>query len=108
MIRLAGTLEQSTQVMQAMSNLVKVPQIQATMRELSKEMTKAGIIEEMIDDTFDAVEEDDLEEAAETEVSVRSIRQLVGTRWDHGFCWYNASNVPDRKLLLALLNCAGM
>ena len=39
-MRLAGTLQQSTEVMQTMQNLIKVPEIQAVMMEMSKEMTK--------------------------------------------------------------------
>ncbi|XP_018426963.1 PREDICTED: charged multivesicular body protein 3 isoform X2 [Nanorana parkeri] len=56
-------------VMKAMQNLVKIPEIQATMRELSKEMLKAGIIEEMLEDTFEGMEDqDEMEEAAEMEI----------------------------------------
>ena len=40
MVRLAGSLEKSTEVMQAMSKLIKVPEIAATMRDMSKEMMK--------------------------------------------------------------------
>jgi len=36
----AGALQKSTEVMKAMQSLVKIPEIQATMRELSKEMMK--------------------------------------------------------------------
>ncbi|KAG7510350.1 charged multivesicular body protein 3 [Solea senegalensis] len=68
-LRVAGALEKSTEVMKAMQNLVKVPEIQATMRELSKEMMKAGIIEEMLEDTFESMEDgEEMEEAAEAEV----------------------------------------
>lgn len=67
-VKVTGALEKSTHVMQAMQRLVKVPEIQATMRELSKEMMKAGIIEEMLEDTMEGLEDDDLEEAADTEV----------------------------------------
>lgn len=69
LLRVAGSLQKSTEVMKAMQNLVKVPEIQATMRELSKEMMKAGIIEEMMEDTFESMEDgEDMEEAAEEEV----------------------------------------
>lgn len=69
LVRVAGSLEKSTEVMKAMQNLVKIPEIQASMRELSKEMMKAGIIEEMMEDTFESMEdEDDMEEAAQEEV----------------------------------------
>lgn len=67
--RVAGSLQRSTEVMKAMQSLVKIPEIQATMRDLSKEMMKAGIIEEMLEDTFESMEdEEDMEEAAEEEV----------------------------------------
>jgi len=39
-LRLAGSLEKSSEVMRYMQQLVKVPEIQATMQELSKEMMK--------------------------------------------------------------------
>lgn len=41
-LRVAGAMQKSTEVMKAMQNLVKIPEIQATMRELSKEMTKVS------------------------------------------------------------------
>ncbi|XP_037551414.1 charged multivesicular body protein 3 [Nematolebias whitei] len=68
-VRVAGALQKSTEVMKAMQSLVKIPEIQATMRELSKEMMKAGIIEEMLEDTFESMEDgEEMEEAAEEEV----------------------------------------
>nr|XP_046268872.1 charged multivesicular body protein 3 [Scatophagus argus] len=68
-LRVAGAMQKSTEVMKAMQNLVKIPEIQATMRELSKEMMKAGIIEDMLEDTFESMEDgEDMEEAAEEEV----------------------------------------
>uniref|UniRef100_A0ACB8ETP2 Uncharacterized protein n=1 Tax=Sphaerodactylus townsendi TaxID=933632 RepID=A0ACB8ETP2_9SAUR len=68
-LRVAGSLQKSTEVMKAMQNLVKIPEIQATMRELSKEMMKAGIIEDMLEDTFESLEDqEDMEEEAEMEV----------------------------------------
>ena len=42
MMRVAGCLQKSTVVMQAMSSLVRLPEIQATMAALSKEMMKVG------------------------------------------------------------------
>lgn len=41
-LRVAGALQKSTEVMKAMQSLIKVPEIQATMRELSKEMMKVS------------------------------------------------------------------
>ncbi|XP_069571000.1 charged multivesicular body protein 3 [Brachyistius frenatus] len=68
-LRVAGALQKSTEVMKAMQSLIKIPEIQATMRDLSKEMMKAGIIEEMLEDTFESMEDgEEMEEAAEEEV----------------------------------------
>ena len=39
-LRMAGALEKSGEVMKYMQQLVKVPEIQATMNEMSKEMMK--------------------------------------------------------------------
>lgn len=46
-LRVAGSLQKSTEVMKAMQNLIKIPEIQATMRELSKEMMKVGPVMEI-------------------------------------------------------------
>uniref|UniRef100_A0A8C5XUR6 Charged multivesicular body protein 3 n=1 Tax=Microcebus murinus TaxID=30608 RepID=A0A8C5XUR6_MICMU len=63
-LRVAGPLQKSTEVM-------KIPEIQATMQELSKEMMKAGIIEEMLEDTFESM--DDQEEMEEAEMEIDKI-----------------------------------
>ncbi|KAK7604493.1 hypothetical protein V9T40_005679 [Parthenolecanium corni] len=70
-LRVAGSLQKSTEVMQMMQNLIKVPEVAATMREMSKEMMKAGIIEEMMDETLDSVtgiDTEDMEEEIQNEV----------------------------------------
>jgi hypothetical protein len=38
----AGSLQKSTEVMQAMQSLVHVPEVAATMRDLSREMMKVS------------------------------------------------------------------
>nr|CAG4649721.1 EOG090X0EF4 [Scapholeberis mucronata]SVE93906.1 EOG090X0EF4 [Scapholeberis mucronata] len=68
-LRIAGSLQRSTEVMKAMQQLIKIPEVAATMRDLSKEMMKAGIIEEMLEDTLEGLEDtEELEEAAQQEV----------------------------------------
>ncbi|OAD56538.1 Charged multivesicular body protein 3 [Eufriesea mexicana] len=68
-IRVAGSVSKSTEVMQAMQSLVRVPEVAATMRELSKEMMKAGIIEEMLDETMESVEDsEEVEDEADEEI----------------------------------------
>lgn len=68
-LKTTGSLQKSTQVMQAVQSLIKIPEVSKTMRELSKEMMKAGIMEEMINDTFESLEDqEELEEAADEEI----------------------------------------
>lgn len=68
-LRVAGSLSKSTEVMAAMQRLVRLPEIGAVMQEMSKEMMKAGIIEEMMEDTFESMEDtEEMEEAAQAEV----------------------------------------
>uniref|UniRef100_A0A1I7X1K5 Charged multivesicular body protein 3 n=1 Tax=Heterorhabditis bacteriophora TaxID=37862 RepID=A0A1I7X1K5_HETBA len=61
-MRMAGSLQKSTEVMKSMQSLVK------TMREMSAEMMKLGIIDEMIEETMESIESADLEEQAQEEV----------------------------------------
>lgn len=75
-LRVAGSLQKSTEVMQAMHKLVSLPEIAASMREMSKEMTKAGIIEEMMEETMDSMEDqDEIEEEAQQEIDKVSLFQ---------------------------------
>jgi len=68
-LKVSGSLQKSTEVMAAMQKLVKLPEIAATMQEMSREMTKAGILEEMIEDTMESLEDtDEIEEEAQGEV----------------------------------------
>jgi charged multivesicular body protein 3 len=68
-VKVAGTLQTSAEVMKSMSQLVKLPEIQKSMMELSREMMKAGVIEEMLEDVMEPLgEEEELEEAAQEEV----------------------------------------
>jgi charged multivesicular body protein 3 len=65
---MAGAISKSTDVMKAMQDLVKLPEIRQSMFELSREMSKAGLIEEMMEDTLEGLEDDDVEDLADEEV----------------------------------------
>ena len=68
-LKVSGALGQSAEVMKSMSALVKVPETQKAMMELSREMMKAGVIEDMLEDTMEGFTEgDDMEDAAQAEV----------------------------------------
>lgn len=68
MAKVTGSLQKSTEIMKLSNSLIKLPQISQTMREMSMEMTKAGILEEMLEDTLDMEEDEELEEEADAEV----------------------------------------
>ncbi|KAI8812076.1 Snf7-domain-containing protein [Cladochytrium replicatum] len=67
--KVAGTLKKSTEVMKLVNNLMKLPEIGATIQEMSKEMMKAGIIDEMIQDAIEMQDDEEIEEEAEFEVN---------------------------------------
>ncbi|KAK9501795.1 hypothetical protein O3M35_012463 [Rhynocoris fuscipes] len=67
-LRVCGSLQKSTEVMQSMQRLIRVPEVAATMRELSKEMMRAGIIEEMLEETMDSMDPEEMEEEAQEEI----------------------------------------
>ncbi|KAI8975601.1 Snf7-domain-containing protein [Mycotypha africana] len=67
-LKVAGTLQKSSEVMKLVSQLSKLPEVSKTMQQMSMEMTKAGLLEEMIGDTIDMMDDEDIEEAADQEV----------------------------------------
>merc|ERR1719310_1885244 len=68
-IKVSGALSSSAEVMKSMNALVKLPETQKVMMELSREMMKAGVIEEMLEDTMEGLDgEEEMEEAAQEEV----------------------------------------
>lgn len=75
-INATGILGRSVTVMQSMNELVKLPEVAATARELSKEMAKAGLIDEMMDETFSSLDNDSIEEETDAEVQ-RVIAELT-------------------------------
>lgn len=50
--KIEGSLKASTGIMKDVNSLVKMPELTGTMRELSQELVKAGIIEEMVGDSL--------------------------------------------------------
>ncbi|KAK3095637.1 hypothetical protein FSP39_017001 [Pinctada imbricata] len=77
-LRIAGALEKSTEVMNSMQALIKIPEIQSTMREMSKEMMKAGILEEMLDDTMESLDDDELDDEADEAVEAVIMELTTG------------------------------
>lgn len=74
--KIQGSLQKSTGIMKDVNTLVRLPQLSSTMHQLSSELVRAGIIEEMVDDaiTDPSVFEDEEEEA---EFEIEKILQEV-------------------------------
>jgi charged multivesicular body protein 3 len=50
--KIEGSIRASTGIMKDVNSLVRLPELTGTMRELSAELVKSGIIEEMVGDTL--------------------------------------------------------
>lgn len=73
MFKVTGSMQKSTEIMKLSNQLVQLPQMSTVMRQMSAEMFKAGIMEEMIEDTLDSgalgeEDENELEEEAQAQV----------------------------------------
>jgi len=64
-MRLGDAMKHSTDVMQQMNVLVNIPELQESMKDMSREMFKAGMIDEIMDE---GLETEDLEEETAAEV----------------------------------------
>ncbi|ODV86511.1 hypothetical protein CANARDRAFT_27706, partial [[Candida] arabinofermentans NRRL YB-2248] len=76
LIKLKGSMSKSTEIMKQVNSLVNLPQLSSTVQELSKELMKSGIIDEMVDDILDTniiEDEDEEEEDEEIELVLKSI-----------------------------------
>merc|ERR1719152_688209 len=56
MMKVSGCMQKSGEVLAAMTSAVKIPAINEAMRNMAREMERAGMIEEMVDDVFDIVD----------------------------------------------------
>ncbi|KAJ4461761.1 putative charged multivesicular body protein 3 [Paratrimastix pyriformis] len=75
-MRVAGAISKSTEVMQAMNRLMRLPELGETARQLSQEMMKAGLIEETISDAMESVAPVN-EAEADAEVD-RALAEVIG------------------------------
>ncbi|GAB1215435.1 hypothetical protein ATERTT37_004622 [Aspergillus terreus] len=68
-VQMQGSLKKSTGIMKDVNTLVRLPELTSTMHQLSTELVRAGIIEEMVDDAIPNNEFlEDEEEEADAEV----------------------------------------
>lgn len=76
--KIEGSIKASTSVMKDVNTLIKLPELTGTMRELSMELVKAGIIEEMVSDTLMSGEEGGEMAEGEDEEAEREIDKILG------------------------------
>ncbi|KAK3051990.1 Vacuolar protein-sorting-associated protein 24 [Extremus antarcticus] len=81
--KIEGSIKNSVGIMKDVNTLVKLPEISGTMRELSQELVKSGIIEEMVGDSLPDNEllegEDEEAEAEVDKVLGEILKDKVGT-----------------------------
>ncbi|KAG1677803.1 hypothetical protein FOA52_008567 [Chlamydomonas sp. UWO 241] len=78
MVKVAGAMGRSTEVMKEVSSMIKIPELQQQMMEMSKEMCKAGLIDEMMNEALDsALDAEDMEEETESEVQ-KVLAEIAG------------------------------
>lgn len=52
LLKIQGVMSKSTDVMKAMSQLISLPEMTATMAAMAREMERAGLVEDMVADAF--------------------------------------------------------
>jgi len=72
--KIEGSIRASVGIMKDVNTLVKLPEISGTMQELSRELLRAGIIEEMVSDSLPV----DLEEAEDDEEAESEVDKVLG------------------------------
>lgn len=78
MIKVTGCIKKSTQVMHSMNTLLKLPQIHDSMYNMAKEMTKAGLIEDLVNDTMSSMEDETEQDIVDAEVDAIVDQILTG------------------------------
>ncbi|KAF8419678.1 Snf7-domain-containing protein [Tirmania nivea] len=90
--KIEGSIRASTSVMKDVNSLVRLPELTGTMRELSMELVKAGIIEEMVQDSLP---EEGLEEG-EDEEAESEVDKILGEILDKKL--KDTGKVPDTQV----------
>ena len=76
MFKVTGNMQKSTEIMRLSNQLVRVPEMSQSMRAMGSELMKAGVLEEMMEDTLEASalgDDQDVEEEAQAEVDLSLI-----------------------------------
>jgi len=67
-MKVSETMNKSGEILKMMGNLVKMRELRENCKNFAKQMMKAGIIEDTMEDAFAQLEDPDMEELADKEV----------------------------------------
>lgn len=70
-------LRSTTETMQAMSNLMRVPEVRSTVLQLARDMERAGLVQGLVDDAVDSIADPDGTMEEEIASELEKIRQEV-------------------------------
>lgn len=68
MMKVQGCMKKSTEVMKAINHIINIPELKSEMTALAREMEKAGMIDEIIEENFEMMEPENLDAEANEEV----------------------------------------
>ncbi|KAK1253859.1 hypothetical protein MKX07_001936 [Trichoderma sp. CBMAI-0711] len=89
--KIEGSIRASVGIMKDVNHLIRLPELSGTMRELSVELMKAGIIEEMVDETLP----EDVDLLGEDEEAEGEIEKILGEVLSHKEPSMPAAPVPE-------------
>lgn len=101
MRKLTQSIQQSTGIMKDVNLVIHLGMITGTMQELSKELMKAGIINEMMDDMVDLEFEDELEDESQEEVT-KIIQALTEDKFSKIAVDVPAADLPQEEVAAPL------
>jgi charged multivesicular body protein 3 len=96
-MKVAGVLQKSGEIMKITNQLIKLPELSMTMQNMQAEMMKAGLIDEMMADTMDMMDGDDIEEEADAEIDAVVYEITKGMLGTAGPTANNALNLPQEE-----------
>ncbi|KAF3989017.1 hypothetical protein FT663_00605 [Candidozyma haemuli var. vulneris] len=97
MRKMSQSIQQSTGIMKDVNALTNIGVITGTMQELSKELMKAGIINEMMDDMVDLDVDEELEDESQEEVN-KIIENLTEDKFSKIDSEVPQTSMPEQEI----------
>lgn len=99
MLKMQGIMGKSVEIMHTMNQLINLPELKATMSSMAREMERAGLIDELVGDTMDALDTEGVE--AEADAAVDKVIQELTTGVLDGASAAPTSKVPVKPAAAA-------